>query len=373
MSKPRPQWTGGTWLFSAPVDLGVFLGSAVVALALLPVGAALGVLHSDSPEWTWITAVLLVDVAHVWSTTFRVYADRDELARRPWLYALVPVLAWIGGITLYSESRMLFWSVLAYLAVFHFVRQQYGWVALYRARAGECDRVGRWLDSAAVYLATIFPLVYWHAHLPRAFVWFVPGDFVTRVSAVAALATRLLEPVYYLVLAAYLGRSAYRWLTLRIANPGKDIIVITTAACWYLGIVAFDSDYAFTVTNVIIHGVPYFALIYWYGKKRWQAGQGGLVMRVFAGGPGLFLAIVWLLAYGEELLWDRAVWHDRAWLFGAGWQLESFHTLLVPLLAVPQATHYILDGFLWRRRGNPGFASAVTTAQSGLVADRASP
>jgi len=34
------------------------------------------------------------------------------------------------------------------------------------------------------------------------------------------------------------------------------------------GIVAFDSDYAFTVTNVVIHGVPYLVLVYWYGWVR---------------------------------------------------------------------------------------------------------
>ena len=38
--------------------------------------------------------------------------------------------------------------------------------------------------------------------------------------------------------------------------------MVTTALCWGLGIVVFNSDYAFTVTNVIIHGVPYMALVY---------------------------------------------------------------------------------------------------------------
>ena len=50
-------------------------------------------------------------------------------------------------------------------------------------------------------------------------------------------------------------------------NIGKDIVVATTAICWYIGIVVFNSDYAFTVTNVIIHGVPYFALIYFYARS----------------------------------------------------------------------------------------------------------
>ena len=38
---------------------------------------------------------------------------------------------------LYSRGELVFWRALAYLAVFHFVRQQYGWMALYRARMGE--------------------------------------------------------------------------------------------------------------------------------------------------------------------------------------------------------------------------------------------
>jgi len=28
----------------------------------------------------------------------------------------------------------------------------------------------------------------------------------------------------------------------------------------------------------------------------------------------------------------------------------------VPLLALPQLTHYVLDGFVWKRKNNPDFA-----------------
>ena len=51
------------WLFSRSIDLSVFLGSAVVSLLLLAVGWRLGILNEDSPDWTWISAVLLIDVA----------------------------------------------------------------------------------------------------------------------------------------------------------------------------------------------------------------------------------------------------------------------------------------------------------------------
>lgn len=337
----------GRWLFSAPVDVSVFLGSAVASLFLLWVGARAGVLNSDSPDWTWIPAVLLIDVAHVYATGFRVYFDTSELKRRPWLYALVPLLGYALGVALYSEGALTFWRVLAYLAVFHFVRQQYGWVALYRARLGERDAVGRWIDTAAIYLATIYPLVYWHANLPRRFAWFVPNDFATLPQRAA----QILAPVYWTVLSVYALRSLYLWFVRGKGNPGKDIVVASTAVCWYVGIVAYNSDYAFTVTNVIIHGVPYFALVYWYARRR--ALESPRPYKWLARGPLTFLMTLWIFAFVEEMLWDRGVWHERSWLFGESWNIDSLKIWIVPLLALPQVIHYVLDGFIWRRKSNP--------------------
>lgn len=331
------------WLFSAPVDLGAFLGSAVASLVALWVGARLGWLEGRSPDWTWVPAVLLIDVAHVWATGFRVYFDPAELRRRPWLYTLVPLLSLLAGVALYALGDLVFWRALAYVAVFHFVRQQYGWVALYRARAGERGRAGRWIDTVAVYAATVYPLLYWHCHLPRDFYWFLAGDF----AGLPPLVEQVAWPVYVAALAVYAVRAASLWRA-GTPNPGKDVVVLTTAVCWYVGIVAYNSDYAFMVTNVIIHGVPYIVLVYWYWRRTRPASADRAALLP------LFLATIWLLAYAEELLWDRSVWHDRGWLFGAGWDLADYRWLLVPLLALPQLTHYVLDGFIWRRKSNPG-------------------
>jgi hypothetical protein len=337
----------GPWLFSRGVDLTVFLGSAIVSLALLAVGAATGVLDEATPEWVWIACVLLVDVAHVYSTSFKVYLDPEELRRRPALYGLVPALGYMAALAVYSAGGpAVFWRLLAYLAVFHFVRQQYGWVALYRGRRGEHDRLGHWLDSATIYAATLYPLLYWHASLPRRFNWFLEGDFVAGVPAALATAA---EPVYWTLIAVYAARSVAAWAAGH-ANPGKDVVVATTAVCWYVGIVAFDSDYAFTVTNVIIHGVPYLALVYFSGRRRAEAAPGSPVGWFFARGLVPFLATLWVLAYVEELVWDRSVWGDREWLFGAAWDTAPVEAFLVPLLALPQIVHYTLDGFIWKRR-----------------------
>lgn len=336
------------WLFSRNTDLAVFLGSAVLSLLLLAIGWQMGIVNSDSPEWTWVSAVLLIDVAHVWSTSFRVYFDKGEFKRRFWLYTLVPIFGYAFGVALYSEGELVFWKVLAAIAVFHFVRQQYGWVNLYRRKLGETERWTWWVDASAVYLASVYPLAYWMTQLPRNFEWFVQNDFIRLPTIVETV----LFPIYLAALTVYAVKSVYQYVIVGFLNIGKDIVVATTAICWYVGIVYFNSDYAFTVTNILIHGVPYFALIYLYARmKRETAGP---VYRTLSSNWLVFLATLWALAYIEELFWHRGVWHEKQWLFGGDWNWGGLKMWLVPLLALPQLTHYVLDGFIWRKSGNPG-------------------
>ncbi len=337
------------WLFSREIDLMVFLGSALASLLLLAVGWKFGLLRGESPEWTWIMAVLFIDVAHVWSTSFRVYFDKAEFKRLFWLYTLVPVICYGLAVALYSEGELVFWRVLAAVAVFHFIRQQYGWVNLYRQKLRETGRWTWWIDAAAIYAASVYPLAFWMTRLPRNFEWFVKNDFLS----IPAVVEQILYPVYVIALTAYFAKSAFQYFTTGFLNIGKDIIVATTAVCWYIGIVYFNSDYAFTVTNVIIHGVPYFALIYVYARFRRETA--GPVYRTLSHNLIFFLATLWAIAYIEELVWDRGVWHDRPWLFGSEWDIETFKVFLVPLLALPQLTHYVLDGFIWQRKYNNDF------------------
>lgn len=361
LSRSSAPIVSSRWLFSRNVDLGAFGGSAALALALVLLGAIAGWLDSDSPEWTWIGSILLVDVAHVWATGFRVYFAPGELRRRPWLYGSTPALAWLLAACVYSESESVFWRCMAYLAVFHFVRQQAGWVAIYRSRSGDRTSTTRWIDTLAIYSATIWPLLWWHSQLPRAFWWFRSHDFVALPGWVGTLTA----PLYACFLSAYLLRSLQLGVQHRRWNPGKDLVVGSTAVCWFLGIVALNSDYAFMVTNVLIHGIPYMVLVHRFQVHEREsdrcvaaAESASTVDKIARKRHSLFshwywfLAAVWCLAYAEEYLWDRGVWHERPWLFGTAWQID-LRVWLVPLLAVPQLTHYLLDGAIWRRKSNP--------------------
>ena len=84
------------------------------------------------------------------------------------------------------------------------------------------------------------------------------------------------------------------------------------------------------------------------------------VARVFRPGRWpLYLSPLLAAAWLEEWAWDRCVWHDHAALFPGPALVPGAAALalLVPLLALPQATHYVLDAWIWRvRPENPGLA-----------------
>lgn len=341
------------WLFSKRADLALFGGSTAAALLLLLVGHWTGQLDGDAPLWLWVFAVVFVDVAHVWATGWRVYADSDEFRSRATLYLAAPAACYAAGVVAYSISPAVFWRVLAYVAVFHFVRQQYGWVALYRRKNGEEDGLSRRLDAAVIYGATLVPLLFWHAHQPRRFRWFLKGDFFSGLSPAVSRAAMLL---YAALLVAWLVKELTHARRGLPVSWGKHLVVGSTIAMWFLGIVVLNSDYAFTVTNVIVHGVPYLGLVFFTEKARGAAREAAGKPPTLAGfaarSAALFLVPLFALAFLEEWGWDLLVWHENRAIF-PGPALDPgtiLLALIVPLLALPQATHYVLDGFIWKVR-----------------------
>ncbi|MBI3269379.1 MAG: hypothetical protein HYZ53_10195 [Planctomycetes bacterium] len=352
------------WLVSPLFDVTLFTGPAFLAVLLVGLVPGATSTAAETPAWAWALFVLGVDVAHVYAALYRSYFDRAELARRPTLYALTPVACYVAGVAAYAFGPLAFWRVLAYVAVFHFVRQQYGFVALYEHRAGERDPLDRTIDRAAIYLSMLYPLVFWHAKLPRHFHWFVAGDFV---EVTAAWAPTVAGGAFGAALLAFVLRQG--WLLARgRANPGKVLVVLSTALSWYVGIVLFDSDFAFTATNVLAHGVPYMALVWLYCRRRApdRAPRAFLARIAEPRLLPVFVGLLVALAFLEEGTWDVLLWRDHASIFGEwpAWlsiaDRPALLALVVPLLAVPQATHYVLDAFLWRFDGsNPGLREAL--------------
>lgn len=346
------------WIHSPVFDVSFILAPAILITVAVLLFADNSSDTSQISPLLFAVLIVGVDVSHVYGTLFRSYLDKDERQARKGLYTVVPLLCWLSGAWLYGIGAPVFWRALAYLAVFHFVRQQYGFMMIYGRTETLPSRWLKTIDKAAIYLATIYPLIYWHTQMPRNFNWFVEGDFIAiRYGTINAAAFAL----YVAVLAVYVGKECVMGLRGHGFNLPKNLLLFGTALSWWVGIIHFNNDLAFTAINVVAHGIPYMALIWIYGRKQSELKPSqkilGIARRTFFSSAALplFLGILFMLAYLEEGLWDAWVWTEHTGLF------RPLHTLpsvtdektlvwLVPLLALPQTTHYVLDAFIWRMR-----------------------
>lgn len=343
------------WISTPLTDIVFILSPSFLSLLLVFLLPGVFGNQATVSDFSWLLLVVLIDVSHVYSTLYRTYFDPAAFRKQKQLLIGVPVAGFIGAMLIYTIDDLLFWRVLAYIAVFHFIRQQYGFMRIY-SRYETLPALCRRIDTWAIYTATIYPIVYWHLNGPRNFNWFLQGDFFYLSVSPAVLT--VLTLLYVLIILLYLIKEIWLIIRTRQFNLPRNAILAGTFLSWYAGIVYCNGDLVFTFLNVISHGIPYMALVWIHGRKKKEAtmNRQSLLRYVYSSrGIGLFLAIIFLFAFLEESLWDILVWKEHEMVLLSAW-VPQIHlskellSIVVPLLALPQLTHYILDAFIWRIR-----------------------
>lgn len=332
------------WIHNAKTDWWFILSPPfLVLLIIFLFQKQIQVLENSYSFYTWLLLIVFVDVAHVYSTLFKTYFVKGEVRRQKLLYLGIPLISWCLGIALFQFGSLTFWSVLALIAVFHFIRQQYGFMRLY-ARF-EPNDWSKKMDEVAVYSATIYPMLYWFK-TPRAFTWFVNNEFDWLKDLPDYIGP--LTVLYIGILVIWLAKTIGEAIQTKTLNIPKTALITGTYLSWYFGIVYFNNDLLFTFLNVISHGIPYIALIYIREIKQKENNQlKGMQVFKSLSGIFLFIAVILGFAFLEEFLWETLVWNEH---FSLDLTVsESLLQFLIPLLVVPQLTHYLLDGFIWRK------------------------
>ncbi len=343
VTKPQP------WILSRRDDLIWFQGSVVAGLGLLVF--FLVAPHLDDANYAAghpaVLAVflwgVLFDGTHVWGTYARTYFAPDEGSRAglpgrwSWgLLAIGPAIALLDwalqamGRPQSAGAGWLFRVFLlgAYLwAYWHLVRQHYGFLMLYRKRAGESEPRGAHLDSLILWTGCLYPYLrfslsesYLRSGLPQV----IPASLLAPARLTLDVAIGLATTaIIGLVLSGRIER-------LRL---GPKHLLLAIVILFHLAVFGLlDNLLTILATLTIFHNLQYHRIVWQYERGLGRTPSGGLIRYLAL---GLTLGLIW---YGPRVLGVAAVhsYLARNVLIGLGWGV-AFH-------------HYLVDGRIWRVR-----------------------
>lgn len=365
-SPAPPSPAGAGWIVGRWFDLVWFFGGAALALLVfgLSVGAGISIALL---YWGW---TLLIDGPHIGASYTRTYLDREEWrARRGffvWSAALSLALGPLAlGVGLLADSPgpwALYLGAMGLWSYHHVVRQHWGFVALYRAKAGE--RVDLQLDRWCLYVGAWAP----YAHLLLVHPWArrmlelpsEPGP-AARAGALACL----------LAWGAALGAFALRNLT-RTAPAARIkvaylLLTLLTYGVTYFWIARLEplwpepasAEQAFMLISLLVallHGPQYVALVWFHNRRRYGGGGPELgPARALNASLGRYLGA--LLVFSALIYCLLAAWSGvfplwRLFPAGAAWGPVTAEQVGLSLWWGLAMHHYVLDQRIWRLRGD---------------------
>jgi hypothetical protein len=344
------------WIISPKQDLLWFQGAVLAGLTLLLSFLAVPALNNANYTITHPAVLILVlwgvlfDGTHVWGTYARTYFAPDASSRTGlprqygwWLFVLGPCLAVLDYGLLPQHPSLLghagwlfqYFLVFAYLwAYWHLVRQHYGFMVLYRRKAGETqghlDTAFLWIGSLYPYLRFSLSDAYLHSGLPQL----LPVTWLdsARIG---------LDVLFAISMLGLLGL----WLVQRPQQPirvGPKQLFLGIVVSFHLLVFSLlDNLLTITATLTIFHNFQYHRIVWQY-----EQGHGRIPMKTLYRylGFGIMFGFCWYVprilgvAIAEEGLL-------RNILLGLGWGI-AFH-------------HYLIDARIWRVRRTPEIAQVL--------------
>ncbi len=344
------------WIKSATFDFWWFIAPQLlpaIAIFFLP-DSFVQTQRTEIFPISWIFIMLCVDVAHVYSTVYKTYFNPIGWKKHKFRLIFFPFLVWMGGILIYSISSTLFWSCLAYFAVYHFIRQQYGFFRLY-SKTPTSSKLETFILKCTIYSVTVIPILIWHCRGKQNFHWMQDGDFYYFN---LPFLENVFNGILILILIAYLIVEFNEQIRNQKWNLPRLLLTFSTGIAWYVSIVVTNNDFVFSLLNVLGHGIPYFALVWISEKTKPEKPATKFLTYIYSKrGWILFYLIVLAMAYFEEALWDIFVWRENEHVFGMFYFLKQIDSdtilaFFIPLLIMPQVVHYILDAYIWKKKYN---------------------
>jgi len=298
--------------------------------------------------------ILFVSLPHYGGTLVRVYESREQIQRYRFftVYATAALAAWFAVGTWDALLGSLMITLYLSWSPWHYSGQNYGIALMFLGRAGVSieprAKTALWWSFVLSFLLVLLHL---HGSGPGLFYWGGVGDTELGLLPLG-LPSKVVNPVFTLVLVAYVGSLAYAASSLlKVASPRALLpaaAIVATQSLWlavpYVGmrVSVFTGDVTASgfIRDAILwvgvaHGAQYLWITSYYARSSgdWR-GPGRYFTRTF-----LFSSVAWtvpIIVFGPFAL-------------GGATHAQGLTLLLV---AVVNLHHFVLDGAIWKLRNS---------------------
>lgn len=314
------------WIINQREDLIWFIGSALTGYL------AIWLMQSTSAVLIGLLTLVWsfgINGPHFYSTVTRTYFDREQRRKTPYLLLsivpfviLCPLSVWFMGFKPLVTFGML-WGAL------HISKQHFGFVALYKKKAGDFSDFKLDKNFTIASLATPFVL----------FTIYYLGLPVWRLAFVALVAQVVFAAIY-------IRRQIIKARSGEVMNwPKLWLLALYIPLHWlgfyYATLNPVKAILLFGVATGIGHSFQYMRLTYFHNKNRYQ-GKPGLASFVSSRAYVFYASVV--------VMWAIIILPKFSIEPGNLWNA---------LFLAPTFTHYLIDSRIWRTRDDKELAKAL--------------
>ena len=324
------------WLISAPADLALYSG---VALLSAPLVLWLG--YVVEPGRLFVFLNITFTLAHYAPTWVRALGDRAQFRTNRVQIILFPVLFFVFAFATRNQPM-----VVAFVMYFwdraHALLQNYGFMRLYEAKSGPpgSGRTDFALLVSSALLLTTFNMGLLTPLLVQLHVLGLPAvaapAMIFALRGVAVLATLICAGLYVRAMV----KRRQQGLTVSV---GKQVFLVALTAGHALMNLT-SNIFLLSAHEKIYHSVQYAVLVWHYDQKRARAGvkETSRFFTALTGKRGLVLYLAVIAT------WTLTVFVAKTFMESEANPYDP--TAFQSLLGGIALTHYYFDSFLWRVR-----------------------
>lgn len=329
----------GKYFFSPKIDLLAFCSFIPIYFLFLLIDKTQVIQLPKNPPflfllWGWI----IVDGSHVYSSLLVTYGDKDMYRQLKTYMWGIPLVIMVTAFTLsYIGKAQYFYYLLAYSAMIHFIRQEFGWMKI----ASKLDSsTPKWLyytDVCTSYSMTILPLL-WAIRDTVVAQWYRPGDVFGVPLVVAEWALKCFWPI----VSVFLLANAYHTFKTKTFNSSKMLVFLNTLFGWYIAKTFTTNPYLAGWFFIFHHGLPYYFIVFKTervsSQYNWVKSIGKFKFPIMYLGCVLVFYLFLMAHSGNSFVYALKKSHP------------IFFSLVYCISIMPQLTHFILDGMIWKKK-----------------------